>query len=173
MKRENNIEYNLNLTKYYCDSLSSLQKNNAEILRTINLKLNNIELFSFKEMNLYNNGKTIITDWKTEPISWTSNNIEVLLERQLEFKKKQTFNKPEYKINGKILITRLEDILYEGFCEDVSNGFIDEYDLPPFDTWFHLDTQNEKLYSWIPERFIKLINEVIPCSSTDIYEWEE
>ena len=89
MEKENNIEYNLNLTKYYCDSLPSLQKKNAEILRTINLKLNNIELFSFKEMNLYNNGKTIVTDWKTEPISWTSSNIEILLEKQLEFKKKQ------------------------------------------------------------------------------------
>ena len=169
------FEYNLTLTKSYCDSIIvSSQKSKAEILRTIQIKHNNINLYSFKTENLYNNGKTIVTEWTLNPLNHPEyNNIEMLFHKQLENKKKINLRNSNNKSLGEILITNYGDVLNEGFCEDVSNGFIDEYDLPPFDTWFHLDTQNEKLYSWIPERFVKLIDEVIPCSSTDIYEWEE
>jgi len=138
------IEQNLNLTKIYCESVLFNKNNNAEILRTIRIKKDNVDLY-----------------------------IESLFQKQLYFKQEQQLPKSKKEISGDILITSFGDSLHEGFCEDVSNGFIDQYDLPPIDTWFYLDIKKAELHSWIPENFTETVEEIIPCSSTNIYKWKE
>ena len=162
---------NLKLTQNYCESHKMVDKKNiCSILRNINPVINGNKVFDFKNINDDQFGKLQLTNWKIDPL-YKKDIINEIYIIQLNYKKLNVIKKQSIS-DGKILITRYKDTLFEGFCELVSNGFIDEYDLPPIDTWFYLDDTAD-LYSWVPNEFIPNVDKAINSSSTDIYSWIE
>jgi len=161
---------NLKLTQHYCEyNKLGITKDCASNLRTINPIINDQKAFQFKEIDNDQFGKLKITDWIIDPL-YEKDIIDDIFEIQLSHKKEISYNHNDI-IEGKILVSYYKETLFEGFCQLTSNGFIDEYDLPPIDTWFYINKSSELLYSWIPKKFYSNIDEAIHSSSTDIYCW--
>jgi hypothetical protein len=86
---------------------------------------------------------------------------------------------------GALLLFAPDGMMYECYCSVVSDGFLDEADAPPWDTWLYL-IQNEQtvspreqqrdpgwhpgydqyLVSWVPAPFMHLLEAGIQGSST-------
>ncbi|NML40124.1 hypothetical protein HHL17_23195 [Chitinophaga sp. G-6-1-13] len=78
---------------------------------------------------------------------------------------------------GKIVAHEIDKTLIDGGCEVVSNGYVDVYDLPPIDTWIYLTSPEGKvdpiLYCWVPNQFVKTMQDVIDVSIADLFEWTD
>jgi hypothetical protein len=71
---------------------------------------------------------------------------------------------------GKILKFEIDICLYDGApCSE--NGFVDESDIPPIDTWFYIT--KKYLYCWIPTLFIGPMQDVIDVKALASYTWLE
>lgn len=71
---------------------------------------------------------------------------------------------------GKILKFEIDVCLYDG-APCAENGFVDESDIPPIDTWFYITKKH--LYCWIPTLFIEPMQQVIDVEALGSYTWLE
>jgi|GEM_PF-1340859 len=72
---------------------------------------------------------------------------------------------------GKILVFEIDVTTHDGVPIVVSDGFVDESDIPPIDTWFFITKQY--LYCWIPTLFIAKMQLAIDVEMFGSYGWLE
>lgn len=75
---------------------------------------------------------------------------------------------------GKILVVEYGMNIPDGAVEVETEGFFDEWDLPPIDTWFYNDYNPGRggiLFAWIPEQFTDLADKAIAVHFLDIMHW--
>jgi hypothetical protein len=72
---------------------------------------------------------------------------------------------------GAILIYRTNRTVYDGASEVASEGFFDDHDAPPWDTWFHY--REGKLFSWVPAVLMPLAQAGIDANPARCIEWAE
>lgn len=70
---------------------------------------------------------------------------------------------------GCILIYRTNATVYDGAAEVASEGFFDDHDVPPWDTWFHF--RGGKLFSWVPSVLMPLAQAGIEANDVHCIEW--
>lgn len=163
---------NLCLTQAYCDfQLSqSRDKNPAEILRSINPVHNGKPSFSFKKKDDY-----FQTEWVTDPLDGRNQSIyDDMFDFQIK-RKKEFCNDKEIELlsDGEMLITSIDEVIWDGISEMESNGFIDINDCTPIDTWFYMVYNDKRriLFSWIPRQFVKLVDDGINVNLLATFKW--
>jgi hypothetical protein len=72
---------------------------------------------------------------------------------------------------GKILLFSIDRTTHDGAPCNVSEGFVDESDIPPIDTWFYIT--KSYLYCWIPTLFVEKMQSAIDVEILDSYAWLE
>ena len=72
---------------------------------------------------------------------------------------------------GSILIYTPSETVFDGASEVASEGFFDDHDAPPWDTWFHY--RGGKLLSWVPSVLIPLAQAGIDSNCVQCIEWAE
>jgi hypothetical protein len=75
------------------------------------------------------------------------------------------------KTEGSILIYMPNETVFDGASEAGSEGFFDDYDAPPWDTWFHY--HKGKLFCWVPSVLIPLAQAGIDGNPVQCIEWAE
>lgn len=78
-------------------------------------------------------------------------------------------DEPEHK--GKILVFEIDLTTHDGAPAFESEGFVDNSDIPPVDTWFFITTNH--LYCWIPTLFIGKMQSAIDVEILESYRWLE
>jgi hypothetical protein len=73
--------------------------------------------------------------------------------------------------DGSILIYMPNETVFDGASEVASEGFFDDHDAPPWDTWFHYS--NGKLFSWVPSALIPLAQAGIDANCVQCIDWAE
>lgn len=94
-----------------------------------------------------------------------------VLEAALKTRIYNTSNIPIVNTIGKVLEFDIDVTTQDGAPCQVSNGFVDEADIPPIDTWFYLTKTH--LYCWIPDHFVETMRETISVEILDSYRWIE
>lgn len=78
---------------------------------------------------------------------------------------------------GRILAFDLEATFFDGVPASISDGFFDDEDLPPWDTWIFyglLPTLGRNvLFSWVPVEFEAVVERAVRAHATDAYLWVE
>ena len=76
---------------------------------------------------------------------------------------------------GRLLVCESEFSLWDGLSESLSCGFFDVFDIPPWDTWVHLqgDGGGDSLLCWVPPSLFSLVGEGIAINCTSCVEWVE
>ena len=162
----------LNITKLYCETqLKNTQKTTASILRSINPVYNDKDFFEFSFSSY---PMTVWTIWP-----WDNNHqalVSELFTAQLKQKTNLIYNFENANlIRGRILISDFDESIFDSASEAESEGFIDNYDLPPIDTWIYLTHRPNglrRLYSWIPEKFVYLVERAIAVNCVDCLNWD-
>ena len=169
MINSNSFIENLYLTQNYCDAKLNVDtKSDAEILKTINPLINHKTLFEFRMYEMDNsNIKFKTVEWKLEILD-KDNLFNEAFEYQIEIKKNNIIAKNNNH-KGRILISDYKNSVIDGASEFVSKGVIDEYDLPPIDTWFY--EYDNLLFSWIPEPLIQHVDKGIKVSFLSLIKW--
>lgn len=77
---------------------------------------------------------------------------------------------------GRILLFETQWTTHDGIAIVESRCFVDESDVPPLDTWFHLQQQvpdfhNPVLYCWIPRAFEPIMQAAIDVEMMRSYHW--
>jgi hypothetical protein len=72
---------------------------------------------------------------------------------------------------GAILIYRTNQTVYDGASEVASEGYFDDHDAPPWDTWFHYG--EGKLFSWVPSILMPLAQAGIDANPAHCIEWAD
>lgn len=75
------------------------------------------------------------------------------------------------KTEGSILIYMPNLTVFDGASEIGSEGFLDDHDAPPWDTWFHY--REGKLFSWVPSVLIPLAQAGIDGNPVQCIDWTE
>lgn len=84
--------------------------------------------------------------------------------------------------SGRVLCFYPELSLKDAVAYVASDGFIDQDDCPPWDTWLfysnedierYHDDEYSCLYSWIPERFVNQVDKAISEDTYDCLVWAE
>jgi hypothetical protein len=70
---------------------------------------------------------------------------------------------------GKILRFEINITTIDGAPVVNSEGFVDECDIPPIDTWFYITKRY--LYCWIPTMFIRKMQDAIDVEILGSYAW--
>jgi len=165
-KMKKNITYNIKLTQHY---LSSRTKNSSEkisdVLRTIPPHFNN---------KLIYDPNSNIKDWLIDYFV-DGNILKDIFNYQMETKKnifKQETFSPQI-MEGKILCFHYYETLICGGSQQCSDGFIDNYNFPPIDTWIWIGEIDDKevLLAWIPIEYLKYCQEGIDCNPEGCIEW--
>lgn len=166
------FDRNLLLTQIYCEKqLVNSEKSIAEILRSFNPEYNGVKIFSYAPSFLFKQITGVV--WHEDP---SRDNLQLynnLFEQQLSFKKEVVKAFDQMDVKGKILRIELDNIFWDGCSEDLSDGFIDQFDCPPIDTWVYLidNPENRVLYAWVPQRFVELVDVAIKVNALDCLSW--
>jgi len=170
---------NLKLTQAYCDvQLKNGISDNAKIFRTYNPLYGNKHLFSFVtehfDFDIEPNLKyCTLTKWIVDPTEKESI-VDNLFMDQLSYKKQCIRSIERDKTyTGSILVAQIDCTVIDGASEVQSSGLVDQYDIPPIDTWFYLTRTNESrlLFAWIPDEFVKYADEAVQVNCVDCINW--
>ena len=179
-------------TEYLMEEFSNQynELDNSRLFRQINPLVYGQPLYKYNEAYV---------SWSVE---WTVDHSLGAFEQALQ----QVFRQREEIINqdivfpnfqelGRILSFETQITTYDGAAAFQSNGFIDESDAPPIDTWFYLEEsikqQVKKPYSlffwktkrevekipslclfcWIPKQFESVMQAAIDVEIFDSYHW--
>lgn len=176
---KNIFKSNLELTKEYCRlQIEGKENDNAKVFRSYNPILNDKPLFSFNveyfnfeiEPNL---SHCTLTNWAIDPTD-SKNIVDDLFIEQLNFKKQFLLNTNfEKRTSGKIIISQIDCTVIDGASEVQSLGLIDNYDIPPIDTWFYIiETEESRLlFAWIPNEFVYYANQAVLVNCVDCMGW--
>lgn len=74
-------------------------------------------------------------------------------------------------VAGKILVFEFDISTCDGAPTSSSDGFVDNMDIPPIDTWFFVTSKF--LYCWIPTMFVSKMQDAIDVEILDSYAWLE
>ena len=83
-------------------------------------------------------------------------------------------NKTDAWLSGRLLICYPEASVWDGAANPVSEGFVDDDDLPAWNTWCYHGIDNEQssfLISWVPPAFIDLAQKAIEYCPTSCIKW--
>jgi hypothetical protein len=77
---------------------------------------------------------------------------------------------------GRILLFETQCTTHDRVAIAESRCFVDESEVPPIDTWFHLQEQvpgyhNPMLYCWIPRAFEPVMQDAIDVEMLGSYHW--
>ena len=165
---------NLWLTQQYCEQQLSSQQINGTVLRSYNPVHNGKGLFSY----IYSSFPKPGTSADFFKVNWTDDpmrGVEELFHRQLKFKESEVKQLNSFRpLPGNILIAKVGETVLDGASCLMSKGLIDDFDLPPIDTWFYLmDVRlyQQLLFAWIPETLYELANEAILVNCMDCIGW--
>ena len=92
-----------------------------------------------------------------------------VLEQALKVRVENKFAVADFNQLGQILEFDIDLTTHDGAPCAESEGFVDESDIPPIDTWFYLT--KTKLYCWIPKLFIEKMQGAIDVEIFDSYRW--
>lgn len=142
----------------------------------------------FRQTNPYIKGEKLYSFEKV-PFNeiWVSWNIDDLSEAnyKLAFSSANDKRRRDLKrkidsldLYGRILLFQTTITTHDGAPITESEGFVDDGDIPPIDTWFYLKDRfyenginNLILFSWIPKNFEKLIQNAIDVEILYSYDW--
>lgn len=154
-----NLVRTINWTKRIVDSIDDKSKINfSTILRLTNPY--------YKGKLFYSYDKSYYSFAATPKLSFNYLTVlkEALAVREVNDLKFQDINEL-----GQILEFDIDLTTHDGAPCYESEGFVDESDIPPIDTWFYLT--KTKLYCWIPTLFIKKMQEALDVEIFDSYRW--
>jgi hypothetical protein len=96
-------------------------------------------------------------------------NYLTVLQKALAIRADKDFEPKDISQLGQILEFDIDLTTHDGAPCAESEGFVDESDIPPIDTWFYLT--KTKLYCWIPSLFIENMQGAIDVEIFDSYRW--
>lgn len=79
------------------------------------------------------------------------------------------------ELSGRILYHNLRETTYSCTPEEVTDGFFDTQDIPPWDLWIELNDSCEPLclLSWVPESLVSLVNRGVEASAEANIYWQK
>ena len=81
-------------------------------------------------------------------------------------------NQPTKPSNGdRLFAFRPQDSLFHGSSAPVSNGYIDENEIAPWDTW--ITSINGLVLTWVPNRFVSMVGDAIMLNPEECIRWAE
>jgi hypothetical protein len=92
-----------------------------------------------------------------------------VLQKALAVRTDKSFPFNDINQLGQILEFDIDLTTHDGAPCAESDGFVDESDIPPIDTWFYLT--KTKLYCWIPNLFVEKMQGAIDVEIFDSYRW--
>ena len=95
--------------------------------------------------------------------------FDYVLKEALQVRNNIELRNRELNSIGKILTFLIDITTYDGAPVSCSEGFVDEADIPPIDTWFYITKKH--LYCWIPTVFIPKMQDAIDVEIFGSYEW--
>lgn len=124
---------------------------------------------------------------KPTQADWSYGNIDqyVRIEvNRIQAKRKKVLALTEPKINsglsGRILCFYPELSMKDAIASKESNGYFDDSDCPPWDTWFYYDTHDIEgfhdeeyscLLSWVPHHMTLIISQAIAADTYGCLVW--
>ena len=96
-------------------------------------------------------------------------NYKEVLEKALRKRQNDRLTKHGSDQLGQVLEFDIDLTTHDGAPCAESEGFVDESDIPPIDTWFYLT--KKYLYCWIPNMFIDKMQGAIDVEILDSYRW--
>nr|WP_294949224.1 hypothetical protein [uncultured Mucilaginibacter sp.] len=166
---------NLVLTQVYCEmQLANTEKSPAEILRSFNPIYNGNPMFSFVASQ-YSPPFYTSADWSLDPLESENKDLYNRLFKQQMDNKISSGLISVGNFEGKILVTEIDTVIWDGAAEQESNGFIDINDCTPIDTWFYMEEYkgNRILYSWIPAQYVALVESATEVNMLGTFCWIE
>lgn len=73
--------------------------------------------------------------------------------------------------DGRLLSFIVEGCFSDRVAETETEGFFDENDLPPWDTWVAFIRESGTLVSWAPPSFVATVEKAIRTHLVDAYAW--
>jgi hypothetical protein len=165
MNYDFNDEFYLNLKKtiwWTEDIISRIEDvskiNYAKILRTTNPVYNERPFYTMgeREDDIYVSTPPVGFDYKA------------VLKEALSVRTNTNLRDQKLEEMGRILQFEIDITTHDG-APCAENGFVDESDIPPIDTWFHI-TQ-KYLYCWIPTMFVEIMQNAIDVEIFGSYVW--
>jgi hypothetical protein len=76
-------------------------------------------------------------------------------------------------IKGRLLLYWPEESLADGAASQSSNGFFDDWNMPPWDTWISLTkvSGGTALVSWVPSDFVGLVSDGVWANPEECIQW--
>ena len=76
-------------------------------------------------------------------------------------------------VPGRLLVVDLGSTMYDGLASNSTNGFYDESDAPPWDTWVGLmmAERGAVLIAWIPQEFVDVAERGREVSGGECIHW--
>ena len=75
---------------------------------------------------------------------------------------------------GRILLFLPRETLFDGAALESSQGFFDEWNIPPWDTWIwcrRLPDDRVVLYSWVSPEFLRLAQQGVSVNPEQCIQW--
>jgi hypothetical protein len=156
---------NLQKTIIWTEEIIKNIKDNSEInyskvLRTTNPDYDGVPLYTFDSTQF---------DWPATPELYFD--YTLVLDSALQLRQDGILSNKNISELGKIIRFEIDITILDGAPCAESNGFIDESDIPPIDTWFYV-TENY-LFCWIPKMFVEKMQNAIDVEILDSYGWLE
>ena len=145
--------------------------NYGTVFRQTNPDINGTKLYSFDHN---------YTNWNVD--DYSTENYEKALQFLINKRNKWIEQNEKLKVspNGRILVFQTQITTQDGAPIADSEGFVDEGDIPPIDTWLFLkdgfyrhgyDYSDLALFCWIPQEFEPKMQAAIDVEIFDSYDW--
>ena len=100
--------------------------------------------------------------------------VQELVTRRSELLAQQ-LNREELSLpietEGSILTYMPNETVFDGASEVAAEGFFDDHDAPPWDTWFYY--RKGKLFSWVPSVLVPLAQAGIDANAVQCIDWAD
>ncbi len=171
--------FNLRLTQAYCEQqVQAGEVDPLDTLRTINPAYRNGRIFNHRpneHPTLSGSIPNFIIEWAPTAGPYDNTLFAELFKEQLAYKMASVLTyKSEYQ--GRILMVEYDLNIADGASAVESEGFVDEMDFPPIDTWFyraHNGNNGWVLFSWVPQQFTSFADKAIAVHFLNILHWFE
>lgn len=77
--------------------------------------------------------------------------------------------------DGRVLLCEIDACFFDGVAKEVTGGFFDDGDLPPWDTWLAFRAafgdRSSVLLSWVPHGHLGLVEKAVESHFCNAYSW--
>ncbi|GGH78022.1 hypothetical protein GCM10011379_45250 [Filimonas zeae] len=154
-----NLIRTINWTEKIIKGLDTEEKiNYSRVLRSVNPDYEGVPFYRYDEA---------LSSYASTP--GLSFDYLKVLDKALKPREDSSFVYRDINLLGQILEFYIDVTTHDGAPAAETDGFIDESDIPPIDTWFYLT--RTKLYCWIPKMFIRTIENACEVEILDSYRW--